>query len=163
MAKKENLKCKGCGELFPRENLISYSARGGAMFNYCKKCYAEKISRDKFANYICELFGLRAPGTMIYAQRKRLIEQGFSDETILMTLHYLYYVRGADRSKATLGLINYENVYKAKDYFSSKEKYQQNFEEKVNNKETRVIYAPVSVPEPEKKKQIDLNSLEEEW
>ena len=160
-----NLKCKECKKFFPKEELISYGPRGGYQFNYCNDCYTKKRKREQFADYICNLFKLRAPGPMIYSQRKKLNEQGFTDEVILMTLKYLYEVRGYDSSLANLSLVNLTSIEEAKDYFSTKDLSEKTIAEKVHNQKIETQYVSIQKIEQKKKQdnQNDLNSLLEEW
>ena len=73
---KNFLTCSECSKqkkenkLYPRDEIINYKGQ-----NYCPKCYAEKLEKEKFSEFICNLFGLKAPGPVIYSQRKRLKEK----------------------------------------------------------------------------------------
>lgn len=164
MEKKKNLMCFGCKKMFPRETLITYAARGGTSYNFCTDCYQEKKKKEKFADYVCELFNLRAPGPMLYSQRKRLINQGFTDETIMMTLEYLYRVCSNDVTQATLGLVNSLSIESARQYYSKKEARSETLGEKVNNQKVTTHYFSVQKEKEVKKEEtIDLNSLMEEW
>ena len=69
-------KCAGCKQDFRKDELIQYSSiTGKTSYWYCKNCYEEKLSREKFVNKVCEIFGLKSPGPLIWTQRKQLKEK----------------------------------------------------------------------------------------
>ena len=118
---------------------------------YCPDCYKDKIEREKFYQYICELFGIRAPGPKIYAQRRKIKENyGFTDETIMKTLDYLFKVKKMDKGFESIGLVNPKTVDEAKDYYESKKVVVVN-----ENKVEKII-----VPTNDNKKKKDLIDLD---
>ena len=159
------LTCYGCKSKFPENDLIKYSTRGGTFYNYCSECYKEKKEKERFSEFVCSLFGLKLPGAKIYSQRKRLIEAGYTDDTIIVTLDYLYNVCKTDKKIAGLGLVTPENISKAKEYFRKLEAKEQRMIEAVNKQEihTKYVSNGEAKREEKKKKKIDLNSLTEEW
>ena len=69
--------CKTCHKRLNKQEMVFYIDG-----YYCPKCYQERISRETFSRYVCELFNLKAPGPRIWKQRKRLREKyGYDDET----------------------------------------------------------------------------------
>lgn len=85
---------------------------------YCKECYdkqsavnAEKNRVDqenkRFADEVCKIFGMKGPGPLIYTQRKRLRDEGYTDDEILFTLKYIFDTKKVSKNKATLGLVPY--------------------------------------------------------
>ena len=91
---------------------------------YHTDCYAKKLIRRELFDYICRLMNLKNPGPIIYAQRKKYInEYGYTDEGILNTLKYIYEVKHMSVQKADerIGLVPYY-YDKAQSYFAQKEK-----------------------------------------
>ena len=151
MAEKRELTCCYCHKKFPREEIIFYGSSKNQM-KYCPDCYKDKIEREKFYQYICELFGIRAPGPKIYAQRRKIKENyGFTDETIMKTLDYLFKVKKMDKGFESIGLVNPKTVDEAKDYYESKKVVVVN-----ENKVEKII-----VPTNDNKKKKDLIDLDD--
>jgi hypothetical protein len=94
MAIRPTHKCHVCKEVFRNEDMVSYTGpKAKTSYWYCKKCYNEKIEQEKFANKVCTIFGIKTPGPRIWTERKRLIDTyGYSDETIVDCLDYIYNV-----------------------------------------------------------------------
>ena len=112
--------CYKCKKKFKKNDLISYCAPGCKTFhNYCKNCLEEKKKNEYFVNEICRIFGLKKPGPRIYAEKKRLNANGFSDEMILLTLQYIYDVKKTPKLSETLYLVNITNFNKAKSFYSN--------------------------------------------
>ena len=96
--------CHLCKEKFKREDLIDY-ARAGAMtaYSYCPKCLAIVQQKEWFEREICKIFSIKAPGPQINTERKRLIDKyGYTDQTIIDCLHYVYDVKKIKQEKVTL-------------------------------------------------------------
>lgn len=97
-------KCFKCGQIFRREELIDY-ARAGAttLHSFCPTCLELEQIKERFDNEVCKIFGIKKPGTQINTERKRLIDTyGYTDQTILDCLHYVYDVKKIPPKKATL-------------------------------------------------------------
>lgn len=105
-------KCSGCGESFRKTELVQYFTPSGKTSNwYCPKCLAEKQARERFSNKVCQLFGIKAPGPVIWTQRKRLQnEYGYTDDAIIDCLDYIYNVKKMKKLSETLGLVNPKNM-----------------------------------------------------
>ena len=84
--------------------MIVYSSISGKTTNwYCHKCYEEKLAREKFSDRVCQIFGLKAPGPVIWSQRKKLYDEfGYTDDIILDTLDYVYNVKKIKKISETL-------------------------------------------------------------
>lgn len=108
------LKCYGtCGNKYPKEELINYKGN-----NYCFKCHKEKLMREKFAQKVCDIFKIKAPGPRIWAERKRIQETfGFTDETLIMTLEYIFNVKQVKYLSESLCKINAKTVDEALTYW----------------------------------------------
>ena len=115
---QKSLKCYECKELFPKTQLISYASPGAqTMHNYCPKCLVEKQSRDNFARKVCEIFGIKNPGPRIWTERKRLQNTyGYTDQTLIDALEYLYNVENKKVFAESLCLINPASVDKMMKY-----------------------------------------------
>ena len=147
------LTCCACQEKFPREQIIYYGSQQNQL-KYCPSCYTEKRKREKFSNFVCELFGIKAPGPKLYSQRKKLKETyGFTDDTILQTLEYLFRVKHFNKGFESLGLVNPQSVDEAKRYFK---KQKEELEKMKQAEEARVRDLIV----PIKKKERKLNLLD---
>lgn len=157
---KPFLTCCSCKEKIPREQIIYYGSKENLM-KYCPECHKEKISREKFYNFICELFGIKAPGPKIYAQRKKIkAAYGFTDETIMKTLDYLFNVKKLNKGFESIGLVNPQNVEEARKYFEEKKKKEEKLREA---EQTRIEKIVVPVKKKERKVElIDIDALLEE-
>ena len=124
---KLTLKCYGCKQDFRRDELISYaSATSNKAHNYCRKCLIEKQERERFSNAVCKIFGLKVPGPRIWTERKRLQETyGYTDDTIVDCLVYIYNVEKAKKLTESLALVKPPTVEKMLKYKRSKEREQQ--------------------------------------
>lgn len=113
-------KCFGCKEEFNKNELVEYFTFSGKTSNwYCQKCLAEKQARERFSDKVCEIFGLKSPGPVIWTQRKRIQAQyGYTDETIIQCLEYMYKVEKRKILTENLYLVNPTNVEKALKYNS---------------------------------------------
>ena len=104
--------CAGCKQQIHKSEMLQYaSATGKTLQWYCKDCYEEKIAREKFSKKVCQIFQLKSPGPIIWTQRKRLRDKyGYTDDTIIDCLDYLYEVKHMDKLSETLVLVNPRNV-----------------------------------------------------
>ena len=112
------LRCSNCKEDFPRAEILTYTPVGAKTeYKLCKKCYKERLENEKFKNEICSIFGCKAPGPIVYSQRKDIKNKyGYTDNVILNCLHYMYDVKGLKKSKPSLGLVTPSNVDEMKKY-----------------------------------------------
>lgn len=113
-------KCYGCKQEFRKSELIEYTglmAQKGQW--YCEKCLQEKLDREAFAMKVCQIFGLKSPGPVIWTQRKRLRDTyGYTDNLIIECLDYIYNVKYFRKLKESLGLITPKMVAEMKQYRS---------------------------------------------
>ena len=112
------LKCHECKQLFLKEDLINYAPlTSKTSYNYCKDCYEKKLSRDKFRDTVSFIFGIKTPGPRIWNERKRIIEKyGYTDDTIVDCLLYLYKVLKKKHISESIYLVNPTNVEKMQQY-----------------------------------------------
>ena len=115
--------CYECKVQFRREELIDYAAPGTkTMHSYCAKCLAEKHAREAFANKVCTIFGLKAPGPRIWKERERLQNNyGYTDQIIIDCLDYIYYVEKKKKLAESLCLVQPYMVEKMMRYKTTKE------------------------------------------
>ena len=116
-------KCAGCGQDIRKDEMIEYSSISGKTSKwFCRACYEEKIGREKFANRICQIFGLKSPGPVIWTQRKKLQEEfGYTDDIILDTLDYVYNVKKIKKLSETLYFVRPTIVNEMKQWKNNKE------------------------------------------
>lgn len=145
------LKCYGCKELINRTELIDYKGN-----HYCKRCYNEKIERDKFSDYICKLYHLKTPGPRIWAERKRLLNDKnnpMTDEGIIRTLCYLYEVKGANRLSDSIYRAGDKNIVAEANRYYANQDYKLNLIiESIVNAPTEVNYIKLEQKEETKEK-----------
>lgn len=101
-------KCAGCKQDIRKDEMLEYFSTSGKTSNwYCKTCYEEKLARERFQNKVCEIFGLKSPGPIIWTQRKRLrATYGYTDDSIINCLDYIYNIKHMQKLAESLGLVN---------------------------------------------------------
>ena len=111
-------KCFECKNSFNVNDMIQYaSLKSNTMHRYCKDCYQKKLAREQFENAICEIFGVKSPGPMMWSQRKAIMNRyGYTDNTIIECLKFMYNVLHYEKIKPTLGLVTPFNVEKMMQY-----------------------------------------------
>jgi hypothetical protein len=132
-------KCAGCKQDIRKEEMIQYFSITGKTSQWlCRDCYEEKIAREKFSDRICQIFGLKAPGPVIWTQRKKIkSEYGYTDDVILDTLDYVYNVKKIKKISETLFFVQPQLVEQMKKWKKNKEHEAQELMEstvKINKK-----------------------------
>lgn len=157
---KNTLCCHGCKQSFRREDLISYaSINSKTAYNYCHKCYKEKINRDYFSFEVCKIFGLKVPGARIWTERKRIQDQyGYTDNTIIDCLKYVYEFAGAKKLTNSLCLVTPANVEKMMKLKRAQEVRANNFNDAINN-QYKKITVNIKKEETQSKNKINLNDI----
>lgn len=161
--------CPLCKVKNHRKDVMANVIRGRY---YCKECFKKQKAIDEekekekqqnlyFADRICFLFGLKVPGPLIYTQRKKLQEQGYTDEEILYTLEYAFTIRKLDKKKETLGIVPY--MYE--DATKWQKKLQQEEDRKVKAFGTfieppRICIPKEEVPNPKPKEKKTLEEMQ---
>ena len=143
--------CFTCKEYFLMNDMVHYaSARAKQLHWYCKKCYQEKLLKDNFTDAVCKIFGIKAPGPRIWTERKRLIDTyGYSDQTIIDCLDYLYNIKKKKKLAESLCLITPITVQEMLKY-----KKQKTFEAKSIANAFNTEMEEHIIPTPKRKKQI---------
>lgn len=124
---KATLQCYKCKQQFLREELVEYARPDAITFHrYCPQCLAEQKLRDLFSKTVCNIFGIKAPGPRIWTERKRLIDTyGYTDQTIIDCLNYIYEVEKVKKLSESLCLVNPPTVERMMKYKKQQE-YEQN-------------------------------------
>ena len=150
--------CSKCKTKYPKESMILYKNQ-----KFCQECYKKKLKDEEFFNFICLLFGLKSPGPKIYSQRKKLRENyGYTDETIMKTLSYLFEVKHCNKAFESLGLINPKNVEEAISYYKKEEYKNKKILDalKQTKEELQIFNVPLLKENNNKlKNKIDLDNL----
>jgi len=143
--------CHTCKQTFRAEEIVSYaSPKSNTFYNYCPKCLEEKQAKDRFVAKVCGIFGLKAPGPRIWTERKRLIDTyGYTDDTIVDCLDYIYNVEHKKKLSESLCLVNPPMVEKMKKY-KSKEEY--NAQKLIDAMKTKIQTYVVPIRENDEKK-----------
>lgn len=143
--------CFKCKESFLKDDMIEYaSARAKQLHWYCKKCYNEKLEREAFSDAVCYIFGIKTPGPRIWTERKRLIDTyGYSDQTIIDCLDYLYNVKKLKKLAESLCLVTPITIQEMFKY-----KKQKSFEANSLAMATQTEQKEYIIPTPKRKKQI---------
>ena len=151
-------KCYGCKQDIRKEEMVQYSTPSGkTTYWYCKDCYEEKISRERFQMKVCEIFGIKTPGPLIWTQRKRLRDEyGYTDDAIVDCLDYIYNVEHMNKLKESLGLVNPRSMSKMKAWRADKKARASSLTAAIANMDTKEYIVPVQ--ERKKiKKEINLD------
>ena len=110
--------CYSCKQQFKKSELIDYvSATAKIPHSYCPKCLKEKQERERFADKVCSIFGIKAPGPRIWTERKRLQDTyGYTDDVIIDCLEYIYNVERHKGFSESLYLVQPPMVEKMRAY-----------------------------------------------
>lgn len=100
-------KCFGCKQDFRKTELVEYCSLNSKTPQwYCTKCLEERQERDKFANKVCEIFGIKSPGPILWSNRKNIQNKyGYTDNIIVDCLDYIYKVKKMSKLSESLVLI----------------------------------------------------------
>ena len=130
--------------------MVQYTTLSGkTSYWFCRPCYEEKIAREKFQVKVCEIFGIKSPGPLIWTQRKRLQETyGYTDDAIIDCLEYIYNVEHMNKLKESLGLVNPRSMSNMKSWRANKKAQGGNLVAAISNMETKEYIVPIK----EKKK-----------
>ena len=154
--------CFQCKQSFLKDEMHEYaSARAKQLHWYCEKCYQEKIARENFSDVVCKIFGIKMPGPRIWTERKRLIDTyGYTDQTIIDCLNYLYNIKHTKKLAESLYLVNPTNVEEMLSYKRAKS-FEAAILAKAMQTETKEYIVPT-----QKKKNDNKNIIEydlDEW
>lgn len=152
-------KCKGCGQDIRKEEMIQYfTPSGKTSYWFCKDCYEDKISREKFQNKVCEIFGIKTPGPLIWTQRKRLKDTyGYTDDAIIDCLDYIYNVEHMNKLKESLGLVNPRSMNNMKAWRADKKARASSLVASIATMETKEYIVPIQEKKKKVKQEINLD------
>ena len=155
---RDLLQCHECKEKFRREELISYATlRSKTAYNYCKKCYQEKLARERFAEKVCNIFGIKSPGPRIWTERKCLKDTyGYTDDLLIECLDYIYNVEKKKKFSESLCLINPSLVDKMMTY-KRREQNKNNKIVSAINTETKEYVVKITEKDKENKNKVRWN------
>lgn len=145
-------KCAGCKQDIRKDEMIQYSSLSGKTSHwYCRTCYEEKIARERFSNKVCEIFGIKSPGPVIWTQRKKLRDTyGYTDNTIIECLDYVYNVKKINKLSESLYFVKPSMVEEMKKWKNNQKAQASGIAAAIAN--TQFIEEKVVVRENTKKK-----------
>ena len=151
-------KCHGCGQDIHKDEMIQYSTVSGkTSYWFCKDCYEEKMARERFQIKVCQIFGIKSPGPLIWTQRKRLRDEyGYTDDAIVDCLDYIYNVEHMKKLKESLGLVNPKSMANMKAWRAEKKARAGSIAAAIANTEMKEYIVPVK-ENKKKKKEINLD------
>ena len=151
-------KCFGCKQDIRKEEMIQYSSPSGKTSHwYCKNCYEDKIEREKFSNKVCEIFGIKSPGPVIWTQRKKLRDTyGYTDSAIVDCLEYIYNVMKLRKLSESLVLVNPKNMSNMKAWRAEQKAWASSIAAAIANTEVREHVVKIR-ENTKKKKEINLD------
>jgi len=149
-------KCKGCRQDILKEEMVQYATPSGkTVYWFCRECYEDKIAREKFQTKVCEIFGIKSPGPVIWTQRKRLRETyGYTDDAIVDCLDYIYNVEHMNKLTESLGLVGPRSMINMKKWRATKKAQASSIAAAIANTETKEYIVPV---QEKKKKKEEIN------
>ena len=150
-------KCYGCKQDIRKDEMVQYTSLSGkTSYWFCKPCYEEKIAREKFQMKVCEIFGIKSPGPLIWTQRKKLRDTyGYTDDAIVDCLEYIYNVEHMNKLKESLGLVNPRSMENMKKWRAMKKGQASGIAAAIAN--TQIIENKVRIREnTTKRKEINL-------
>ena len=138
-------KCYGCKQDIHKDEMIQYTTVSGkTSYWFCKKCYEEKIAREKFQIKVCEIFGIKTPGPLIWTQRKKLRDTyGYTDDAIVDCLEYIYNVEHMKKLKESLGLVNPRSMSEMKKWRANKKNLASSIIASASTMETHEYIVPI--------------------
>ena len=146
-------KCHGCKQDIRKDEMIQYSTLSGkTSYWFCKQCYEDKMARERFQTKVCQIFGIKTPGPLIWTQRKHLQDTyGYTDDAIVDCLEYIYNVEHMNKLKESLGLINPKSMANMKAWRADKKARAGSIAAAIANMETKEYVVPVQEHKKEKK------------
>ena len=151
-------KCYGCKQDIRKEEMVQYSSPSGkTSYWYCKNCYEDKIEREKFSNKVCEIFGIKSPGPVIWTQRKKLRDTyGYTDSAIVDCLEYIYNVMKLSKLSESLVLVNPKKIRNMKAWRAEQKARASSIAAAIANTEVREHVVKIR-ENTKKKKEINLD------
>ena len=151
-------KCAGCGQNIHKDEMIQYfSPSGKTSYWFCKNCYEDKLARERFQMKVCQIFGLKSPGPVIWTQRKRLRDTyGYTDDAIVDCLEYIYNVKHMNKLTESLGLVGPRSMSEMKVWRANQKATASSIAAAIANTTTKEYIVPVR-ENHKKKEEINLD------
>ena len=155
---KVTRKCYGCKQDIHKDEMIQYSTISGkTSYWYCKRCYEERIARERFQAKVCEIFGIKSPGPRIWTERKRLMDAyGYTDDAIVDCLDYIYNVEHKDKLAESLALVGPRSMTNMKQWRAYKKAQAGSIAAAIANSDMKEYIVPVQ-EHKKTKKEINLD------
>ena len=147
-------KCYGCKQDIRKDEMIQYgSLSGKTTYWFCKTCYEEKLARERFQLKVCQIFGLKSPGPLIWTQRKHLKDTyGYTDDAIVDCLDYIYNVEHMQKLKESLGLVGPRSMNNMKAWRADQKARAGSIVASIAQTQTKEYLVPIQEKKREKKK-----------
>lgn len=144
--------CAGCKQKFRKDEMVEYSSVTGKTSHwYCHSCLEERLERERFSNKVCEIFGIKSPGPIIWTQRKRLKnEYGYTDGAIIDCLDYIYNVEHMKKLSESLVLVNPKSMAKMKKWRAAQKAQASSIAAAIANTEMKEYIVPIQEKKKEK-------------
>ena len=151
-------KCKGCGQEIRKDEMIQYATLSGkTTYWFCKPCYEERMERERFQNKVCQIFGIKSPGPIIWAQRKKLRDTyGYTDDAIVDCLDYIYNVQHKNILSESLVLVNPKSMNQMKAWKAEQRGKAGSIAAAINTMEVKEYIVPIR-ENKKKKEEINLD------
>ena len=151
-------KCHGCKEDIRKDEMIQYSTLSGkTSYWYCKACYEEKMARERFQLKVCQIFGIKSPGPVIWTQRKKLRDTyGYNDDAIVDCLDYIYNVQQKKILSESLVLVGPKSMNQMKAWRAEQKGRAGSIAAAIANTEVKEYIVPIK-ENIKKKEKINLD------
>lgn len=151
-------KCYGCKQDIRKDEMIQYtSLTGKTSYWFCKNCYEEKMARERFQLKVCQIFGIKAPGPVIWTQRKKLRDKyGYTDDAIVDCLEYIYNVEHKKILSESLVLVGPKSMANMKAWRADQKARAGSIAAAIANTETKEYIVPIR-ENTRKKEEINLD------
>lgn len=147
-------KCHGCKQDIRKDEMIQYSSLSGkTSYWFCKDCYEERLARERFSLKVCQIFGLKSPGPVIWSQRQNIKNKyGYTDDAIVDCLEYIFNVRKFNKLYESLGLVNPRSMEEMRKWRANKKAMASGVAASISTMEVHEYIPPVRENTSKKKK-----------
>ena len=90
-----------CKETFCRASMYYYGDNA-----YCWQCFPKQLAKVKFERFVKGLFNLTQIPPSVWKEYKNLITCGFSNDTIIETIYYIYTAKKVNELNTAMKMIN---------------------------------------------------------
>lgn len=151
-------KCHDCKQDIRKDEMIQYTTLSGkTSYWFCKSCYEERMARERFQAKVCQIFGIKSPGPVIWTQRKKLRDKyGYTDDAIVDCLEYIYNVEHKKVLSESLVLVGPISMANTQLWKVSKKAIASSIAASVANTETKEYIVPIK-ENTKKKEEINLD------